>query len=460
MKYKPHTYQQTAINHIRTHPTSALFLDMGLGKTVITLTALQKMMTEDFTAARPLVIAPLRVARDTWPEEIHKWDHLKNLRPAIMVGTPTQRTTALNADADIWIINRENLPWLDKQLAGSWPFDTVIIDELSSFKSHQAKRFKVLKKHRPRINRIYGLTGTPAPNSLLDIWAPFRLIDQGARLGPTITGFRDRYFTPGRRNGHIVYDWRLKPGSEQAIHNAIDDITLSMKAIDHLDMPKATTVDRTVHLNKKAATTYQRLRDDMVADISGEVVDAGSAGVLAGKLQQLAAGAIYTDDDHNFTEIHDAKLDALDEIIEEANGQTVLIAFWFKHDLTRLKARYPAGRLLDTDADMAAWKKGELPIAFIHPASAGHGLNLQSGGHILVWFTPIWSLELYEQTNGRLNRQGQQHPVTIIRVIAAGTIDTHIVKALEKKNTTQQALISAVSAVLKGKNYGIDSKAA
>ena len=286
---------------------------------------------------------------------------------------------------------------------------------------------------------------------------PFRLIDQGARLYPTITSYRDRYFTPGRRNGHIVYDWKLKPGSEQAIHNAIDDITLSMKAIDHLDMPKTTTVDRTVHLNKKAATTYQRLRDDMVADISGEVVDAGSAGVLAGKLQQLAAGAIYTD--HNFTEIHDAKLDALDEIIEEANGQTVLIAFWFKHDLARLKARYPASRL-GHRCGHGGVEKGELPIAFIHPASAGHGLNLQSGGHILVWFTPIWSLELYEQTNGRLNRQGQQHPVTIIRVIAAGTIDTHIVKALEKKNTTQQALISAVSAVLKGKNYGIDSKAA
>ncbi|WP_426707565.1 SNF2-related protein [Corynebacterium auriscanis] len=451
MKYKPHDYQQHAINYMRHHPTAALFLDMGLGKSVISLTAIQHMLTDDFTAIRPLVIAPLRVARDTWTEEIHKWDHLNNLRPAVMVGTPTQRLRALHANADIWIINRENLPWLDKQLHGTWPFDTVIIDELSSFKSHQSKRFKVLKKHRPHINRIYGLTGTPAPNSLLDIWAPFRLIDQGARLGDTITGYRDKYFTPGRRNGHIVYDWKLKPGAEDRIHGAISDITLSMKAIDHLDMPEATIIDRRVTLDTTAQAAYRRLRDDMVADIGGDIVDAGSAGVLAGKLQQLAAGAIYVDEDHNFRQIHDAKLDALDDIIEEANGQTVLVAFWFKHDLARLKARYPTGRLLDTDADMAAWKRGRLPIAFIHPASAGHGLNLQSGGHILVWFTPIWSLELFEQTNGRLNRQGQTHPVTIIRIIANNTIDTHITKALEKKDTTQQALIKAVSATLKGK---------
>ena len=451
MKYTPHEYQQAAIEFMRMHPQAALFLDLGLGKSVISLTAIQHMLTDDFTAIRPLVIAPLRVARDTWTEEIHKWDHLNSLRPAVMVGTPTQRLRALHADADIWIINRENLPWLDKQLHGTWPFDTVIIDELSSFKSHQSKRFKVLKKHRPHINRICGLTGTPAPNSLLDIWAPFRLIDQGTRLGDTITGYRDQYFTPGRRNGHIVYDWKLKPGAEDRIHEAISDITLSMKAIDHLDMPEATIIDRRVTLDTTAQAAYRRLRDDMVADIGGDIVDAGSAGVLAGKLQQLAAGAIYTDEDHNFRQIHDAKLDALDDIIEEANGQTVLVAFWFKHDLARLKARYPTGRLLDTDADMAAWKKGRLPIAFIHPASAGHGLNLQSGGHILVWFTPIWSLELFEQTNGRLNRQGQTHPVTIIRIIANNTIDTHITKALEKKNTTQQALIKAVSATLKGK---------
>lgn len=450
MQYKPHTYQQTAINHIRTHPQAALFLDLGLGKTVITLTALQQMMTEDFTVVRPLVIAPLRVARDTWPEELAKWDHLTGLTMATITGTPQQRTNALNADADIWVINRENLPWLDKQLKGDWPFDTVIIDELSSFKSHQSKRFKVLKKHRPHINRIYGLTGTPAPNSLLDIWAPFRLLDGGTRLTPTITAYRDKYFTPGRRNGHIVYDWKLKKGADTAIHNAISDITLSMKAVDHLDMPAATTIDRRVTLDAKARAIYDSMRDEMVADIGVEIIDAGSAGVLAGKLQQLASGAIYTDDEHNWTHIHDAKLQAIDEIIEEAQGQTILIPFWFKHDLERLQAKYPEGRLLDTDKDMADWKQGNIPIGFIHPASAGHGLNLQSGGHILVWHTPIWSLELYEQTNGRLNRQGQTHPVTIVRIITEGTIDEHIVKALEKKDTTQQALIRAVSAALVG----------
>lgn len=448
MKYKPHDYQRYAIDFIRTHPQAALFLDLGLGKTIITLTALQHMMTEDFTVAKPLIIAPLRVARDTWPEELHKWDHLTNLTMGVMVGTPAQRQQALHADADIWVINRENLPWLDKQLKGDWPFDTVIIDELSSFKSHAAKRFKALKHNRQRIRRIYGLTGTPAPNNLMDIWAPFRLIDQGKRLGKTITSYRDQYFTPGKRNGYTVYEWKLKRGADEQIHDAIADITVSMKAIDHLDMPPATTVDRHVHLDKTAAKSYHQLRDDMVAELGETIIDAGSAGVLAGKLQQLAGGAIYTDDEHNWTAIHDAKLDALDDIIEESAGQTVLVAFWFKHDLERLRARYPTGRLLDTDQDMADWKAGRIQLGFIHPASAGHGLNLQSGGHILVWFTPTWSLELYEQTNGRLNRQGQTHPVTIIRIITAGTIDTRIVQALEKKDTTQQALIRAVSATL------------
>ena len=460
MKYKPHDYQQHAITFMRTHPQAALLLDMGLGKTIITLTAITHMLYDDFTAVRPLVIAPLRVARDTWPEELDKWDHLKGLRMAVMVGTPQQRRQALHQDADIWVINRENLPWLHDELKGHWPFDTVIIDELSSFKSHSAKRFKVLKKNRRHIRRIYGLTGTPAPNSLLDIWAPFRLIDEGKRLGRTITTYRDTYFTPGKRNGHIVYEWKLKPGADEAIHQAIGDITLSMKAVDHLDMPEATTVDRHVTLTPKARKAYAALRDEMVAEIQGETIDAGSAGVLAGKLQQLANGAIYTDHDHNWTLVHDAKLDALDEIIEEATGNTVLVAFWYKHDLERLRARYPDGRLLDTDKDMADWKAGRIQLGFIHPASAGHGLNLQSGGHIIVWLAPTWSLELYEQTNGRLNRQGQTHPVSIIRVITKGTIDTRIIQALEKKDTTQAALIDAVKAELEGDHHEITASAA
>lgn len=448
MKFVPHDYQRYAINFMRTHPEAALLLDMGLGKTIITLTAIKHMIHDDFTAVRPLIIAPLRVARDTWPEELNKWDHLAGLTMSVMVGTPAQRRQALHADADIWVINRENLPWLTDELKGHWPFDTVIIDELSSFKSHTAKRFKVLKKNRHWIRRIYGLTGTPAPNSLLDIWAPFRLIDEGTRLGKTISSYRSTYFNPGKRNGHTVYEWKLKPGAEQAIHQAISDITISMKAIDHLDMPEATTVDRRVPLDRKAREAYRELRDEMVADIQGEIIDAGSAGVLAGKLQQLAGGAIYTDLDHNWMHVHDAKLEALDEIIEEANGQTVLVAFWYQHDLERLRARYPTGRLLDADQDMADWKQGKIQLGFIHPASAGHGLNLQSGGHIIVWLTPTWSLELYEQTNGRLNRQGQTYPVTIIRIVTDGTIDMRVLDALEGKSTKQQALVDAVAAEL------------
>lgn len=448
MKYNPHDYQSHAIEFILQRPAAALFLDMGLGKTIITLTALNTMLTEHFTAARPLVIAPLRVARDTWPEELHKWDHLQDLTMSVMVGTATERRAALHAQADIWVINRENIPWLVRELAGEWPFDTVIIDELSSFKSHQSQRFKALKKVRPHIRRIIGLTGTPAPNSLLDLWAPFRILDGGQRLGTHIGHYRQRYFTPGRRNGHIVYEWRLQPGADDAIYQSINDITLSMKAIDHLDMPPVTTIDRTVPLTGDTLTTYRRLRDDMVTDLDDETIIADSAGVLAGKLQQLASGAIYTDDG-SYRVIHDEKLQALEDIIEQAQGQNILVAYWFKHELARLRERFPHGRLLDADQDMTDWKAGRIRLGFIHPASAGHGLNLQSGGHILVWLTPTWSLELYEQTNGRLHRQGQEHPVTIVRILATPTIDQRVVKALESKDVTQSALIAAVRAELR-----------
>lgn len=447
MKYVPHDYQQFAIEFLLKHPVAALFLDMGMGKSSITLTALQHMLTEHFTAVRPLVIAPLRVARDTWPEELHKWDHLQGLTMAVMVGTATERRAALHAQADIWIINRENIPWLVKELAGEWPFDTVIIDELSSFKSHQSQRFKALKKVRPHIRRIIGLTGTPAPNSLLDLWAPFRILDGGQRLGTHIGHYRQRYFTPGRRNGHIVYEWRLQPGADDAIYQSINDMTLSMKAIDHLTMPPVTTIDRKVPLPAEVLATYRRLRDDMVTDLDDETIIADSAGVLAGKLQQLASGAIYNDDD-GFTEIHDEKLQALDDIIDEAQGQNILVAYWFKHELTRLRERFPHGRLLDADQDMADWKAGRIQLGFIHPASAGHGLNLQSGGHILVWLSPTWSLELYQQTVGRLHRQGQEHPVTVVRILATQTIDTRITAALDNKDVTQSALIAAVKAEL------------
>lgn len=451
MKFKPHDYQQHAINFIQEHPRSALLLGMGMGKTITTLTAINNLIYNTFETRQALIIAPLRVARDTWPAEIHKWDHLHNLTTATCIGTPTTRRNALNQNADITIINRENLPWLVEELTkqgSTWPYDMVIIDELSSFKNHKAKRFKALTKAQPHITRMVGLTGTPAPNSLEDLWAPFKLLDGGQRLGRTITGFRDRYFTPGKRNGHIVYQWNLKPGADQEIYNAIADITVSMRTTDYLNLPACTYTNHTIHLTPPQRRNYDELRKQMVTTIDDDTIDAPSAGVLAGKLQQLASGAIYTDDNNTIT-VHNAKLDALEDIIEAAAGNTILVAYWFKHEATRILERFPQARQLTTAQDMDDWCAGNIPIGLIHPASAGHGLNLQSGGRILVWFTTPWSLELYEQTNARLFRQGQTEPVTITHINAADTIDTQVSAALARKDTTQSALINAVKAQLK-----------
>lgn len=447
MQFKPHDYQAHTIHFIETHPEAAIFLGMGLGKTVSTLTALNNLIYNHFAVHKALIIAPLRVARSTWPDETQKWDHLHNLRISVMVGTPTQRQQALDTDADIYVINRENLPWLVKQTGRHWPFDTVVIDELSSFKSHNSQRFKALKKIRPHITRIIGLTGTPAPNSLLDLWAPFRLLDQGQRLGKYITHYRDRYFQPDKRNGAQVYSWRLMPGSEQQIYDAIADITLSMKTTDYLRLPELTTTTRTVTLAPQQMATYRQLRNDMVTDLAGQIIDADSAATLSGRLQQLASGAIYTETGETI-DVHDEKIQALADIIDAANGNTVLVAYWFKHELTRLQAVFPHGRALSTSQDITDWCAGKIPVAFIHPASAGHGLNLQSGGHILVWTTVPWSLELYEQTNARLFRQGQTEPVTIIHLAAKGTIDEQVMRALDTKATTQTALVDAVAANL------------
>lgn len=421
-----------------------------MGKTISTLTAIHHLMYGTFEVRRALIIAPLRVARDTWPAELAKWDHLKPLTHAVCVGTPAGRRAALDQDADLTIINRENLPWLIEELLRrnrGWPFDMVVIDELSSFKNHKAKRFKALMAAQPHITRLVGLTGTPAPNSLEDLWAPYKLLDGGERLGKTITKFRQRWFTPGKQNGHIVYSWRLLDGAEEEIYDAIADITVSMRTTDHLDLPPCTYTDRVVHLQAGERATYDELRKDMVTEIGGEVIDAGSAGVLSGKLLQLASGAIY-DPDGNILHVHDAKLDALEDIIEAAAGNTVLVAYWFKHEAERIRRRFPHARLLSTAQDMDDWCAGRIPLALIHPASAGHGLNLQTGGHILVWTTTPWSLELYEQTNARLFRQGQTEPVSIVHIRAEGTIDTHVAKALARKDTTQSALINAVKAEL------------
>lgn len=445
MKYKPHNYQQHAINYITTHNQAAILLGMGMGKTIITLTAINNLIYNTYQVNQALIIAPLRVARDTWPAEIKKWDHLQHLTTALCIGDKKTREQAINTTTDITIINRENIPWLVKQHGKNWPYDMVIIDELSSFKSPQSQRFKALKQIRPHINRIVGLTGTPAPNSLEDLWAPFRLIDEGKRLGKYITHYHNQYFTPDKRNAQRIFTWKLKPQAEQAIYNQIKDITISMKTTDHLELPPLTETTHTTHLTPQQKKTYTTLKNNMIAHINNHTIDAGSAAVLSGKLLQLASGAIYTEE-KNTIEIHQQKLDALEDIIEAANGQTILIAYWFKHELERLKERFPQARELATSQDITDWCEQKIPIGLIHPASAGHGLNLQSGGHIMVWLTTPWSLELVEQTNARLFRQGQTEPVSIIHITTEGTIDTEVLKALKRKDTTQTALINAVKA--------------
>ena len=448
MKFNPHDYQHYTIQFIIDHPESAIFLGMGMGKTISTLTAINDLIRNRFETQKVLVIAPIRVARDTWPAELNKWDHLKGLRVSTITGTKAQREAAVHTDADIYTIGRENIPWLVNHHAGRWPYDMVIIDELSSFKNPQAKRFKALKKVRPKIHRIVGLTGTPAPNSLLDIWAPFRLIDNGQRLGKYITHYRDQYFTPGRRNGAVVYNWNLRPGADQAIYDNIADITVSMRTTDYLQLPAATHQHITVQLPTKARKHIDTLKRDLVLDLDDDTIDAANAATLSLKLQQLAGGAIYNEAGDDYITIHDEKIQALTELVDQAQGNTMLVCFWFKHERDRILDAIPGARVLDTQQDFHDWNNGDIPVALIHPASAGHGLNLQAGGHIMVWYTTPWSLELYEQANARLHRQGQTEPVSIIHIDTADSIDQTVHQALTHKDTTQQALITAVKAQL------------
>lgn len=444
MRYRPHDYQQTATRFILDHPEAAILLGMGLGKSVITLTAIWELLLDYFTVSRVLVVAPLRVARDTWPAEAAKWDHLDGLSVAVAVGTKADRLDALAKSAMVTVINRENIPWLVSQLGEAWPFDMVVIDELSSFKNHRAKRFTALVKMRPHVKRWVGLTGTPASNGLMDIWAQFRLLDGGQRLGRFITRYRDRWFTPDKRNGMQVFTYKPREGAEDEIYEAIADMTLSMRTTDHLQLPPLTVTTTPVVLGAQERVVYEQLKADLVVDLDGQVVDAANAAALSGKLLQLASGAIY--DEHGETvEVHGAKLDALEDILEAANGQTVLVAYWYRHDRERIQRRFPDARELRISADIAAWNRGDIPLGLIHPASAGHGLNLQAGGHLLVWFSLTWSMELYQQTNARLYRQGQADPVTITHLAAIGTLDQAVLGALEAKDMTQAALIDAVA---------------
>ena len=445
MKYSPHDYQAYATDFILEHPVAAVFLDMGLGKSVITLTAIKDLCLDSFLVRKVLVIAPLRVARDTWPTEIEKWDHLKDLKYAVAVGTESERISAFRKKAHVYIINRENVQWLVEDSGLPFDFDMVVIDELSSFKSYQAKRFRSLLKVRPTVKRIVGLTGTPSSNGLMDLWAQFRLLDLGKRLGRFITHYRNQYFTPDKRNGQVVFSYKPLPGAEDAIYSAISDITISMKAVDHLNMPECVMNEVKVALSEKERKTYNTMKADLVVSLQGEEIDAGTAAALAGKLSQMANGAVYGED-KNYLEFHSRKLDALEDLIEAANGKPVLVAYWFKHDLERIKARFDV-REISTSKDIQDWNKGKIPVAVIHPASAGHGLNLQAGGSTMIWFGLTWSLELYQQANARLWRQGQQADTVIIHhIIATGTIDERIMAALRNKDKTQSALIDAVKA--------------
>ena len=448
MQYKAHEYQKFATQFILSNPIAAVFLEMGLGKSVITLTALFDLCLDQFLIRKVLVIAPLRVARDTWPLEIEKWNHLDGLTYSVAVGTEGERISALTKPADVYLINRENVDWLINKSGYSFDFDMVVIDELSSFKSYQAKRFRSLLKARPKVKRIVGLTGTPSSNGLMDLWAEFRLLDFGERLGRYITQYRMNFFVPDKRNQQIIFSYKPKPGAEDAIYQQISDITVSMKSADFLQMPKCVINEVEVKLSEKERIIYDELKREMVVSLGEEEIDASNAATLSGKLLQMANGAIYNEE-KSVLHIHDRKLDALEDLIEGANGKPVLIAYWYKHDLNRIKQRFLV-REIQTSKDILDWNNGNISLAAIHPASAGHGLNLQSGGSTLIWFGLTWSLELYQQTNARLWRQGQTRTVIIHHIISKDTIDEDVMKALKKKDKVQGNLIDAVKARIGG----------
>ncbi|WP_044294514.1 DEAD/DEAH box helicase [Robinsoniella peoriensis] len=446
MNYEPHEYQEYAKEFIISQNASALFLDCGLGKTVITLSAIWELLLDYFEVKKVLVIAPLRVARDTWPGELGKWDHLAGIEMSGVLGSVEDRIKALARRANVYVINRENVEWLVEEC--KWDFDMVVLDELSSFKSHKAKRFKGLKKVRPMVKRIVGLTGTPAPNGLIDLWAEIGILDMGQRLGRFIGGYQERFFLPDKRSREIIYSYKPREGAEEAIYNLLSDICISMKAADYLDMPGCVYNLVEVFMTDKELKLYRQLERDMLIPYEDGDIDAVNAAGLSNKLMQMANGAVY-DENGTVKRIHDRKLEMLEDLVEAANGKPVLISYWYKHDLERIKERIGALEL-DTAEDMKEWNAGEIPVAVIHPASAGHGLNLQAGGSTLVWFGLTWSLELYQQMNARLWRQGQKQTVVIHHLITKGTLDERVMEALEKKECGQSALVEAVKARIGG----------
>ncbi|MCT4686067.1 DEAD/DEAH box helicase [Vallitalea sp.] len=451
MQFKPYDYQKHAIDHIIKNLYCGLFLDMGLGKTVSTLSAISYLMYEELEVDKVLVIAPLRVADATWDAEIKKWDHLKHLRYSKVLGSAAKRKAALKTKADIYIINRENVSWLVGYYGTAFPFDMVVIDELSSFKSPKAQRFKALKMVRPIVNRVVGLTGTPSPNSLIDLWSQLYLLDMGERLGKFIGHYRSNYFNPGQTNGHVVFNYKLKKQSEERIYEKISDICISMKARDYLNLPER--IDRTVDvvLSNKDQKSYTDFEKKMVLQfMDEEEISVANAAGLSNKLLQYANGAVYNED-RVVRDIHNEKLNTLEEIVDCANGKPILVFYSFKHDYDRimkqLKKYKP--KKLETSKDIEEWNKGNIRLLLAHPASCGHGLNLQAGGHIIVWFGLTWSLELYQQANARLDRQGQKQNVIIHHLVTKGTIDEDVLLALENKATGQDALMEAVKARVK-----------
>lgn len=448
MKFVPHTYQKMAIDKILDTPKAGLFLDMGLGKTVITLTAIEELLYDRFDVGRVLVIAPLRVAEDTWSRESQKWDHLKHLKISKILGSATQRRKALAKDADIYIVNRENVVWLTNELSGigeGWDFDMVVIDELSSFKSAKAQRFKALRKYITRSSRVVGLTGTPAPNGLIDLWSQIYLLDGGERLGTTVTGFRERYFLPNQRNQNVIFNYKPKDEAEQAINAKIADICISMRAEDWLEMPERIDNIQSVKLSPQEMSRYNTFERECYMEFLDGEVTATSAAALSNKLLQYSNGAMYLPDG-GYVKTSDAKLDVLEEIIEVSGGKPILCFYAYRHDLERIEERFKFAKKLEGSDDIEKWNRGEIPLLLAHPAGAGHGLNLQAGGNIIVWFGLTWSLELYQQANARLYRQGQENTVIIHHLITEGTADENVLNSLQDKKDVQDELLNALKA--------------
>lgn len=449
MKYNPYYYQDYAEKFVLENPQAGLLLDMGMGKTAISLTAAEKLLHDYFAVRKVLVIAPLKPAKETWPPEIEKWDHLRGLTVSLVLGSLKERVTALNADADIYIVNRENVVWLVEYYKQKWPFDMVIIDELSSFKSNKAQRFRALKKVRKYIKRVIGLTGTPSSNGLLDLWPEMYLLDEGKALGKTLTGFREQYFLPDKRNATVIYSWKPKQGAEEQIYKKLDGLCISMKSADYLKLPERLSLRREFKLSDEAMAIYKKLERETLLPFASGDIDAPTAAVLTNKLLQVSGGAAY-DEYGQVKVLHDCKLEALDQLIEEANGQPVLVFYAFRHELERIAKRYPEAVDIKADNVVTRWNAGEIPILLAHPASAGHGLNLQAGGHIAIWFGLPTSLELYQQANKRLHRPGQKETVLIHHILMEGTYDYRVLdQILVPKEIRQNALLEALKAKIK-----------